>query len=51
METLKGFMEEICCKKNLKKGMDGEEKFTRSENEFAPRGGTWKKLQSEQTCV
>lgn len=47
MESLKGFMEEICFKENLTKGMDGEEKFTRSENEFAPWGGTWKKLQSE----
>lgn len=51
MESLKGFMEEICFKENLTKGMDGKEKFTRSENEFAPMGGTWKKLQTEQTCV
>ena len=51
MESLKGFMEEICFKENLTKGTDGDEKFTRSENEFAPRGGTWKKLQSERTCV
>lgn len=33
-------MEEICFKENLTKGMDGEEKFTRSENEFAP----WEEL-------
>lgn len=35
-------MDEICFKENLTKGMGGEEKFTRSENEFAPREEIWK---------
>lgn len=48
MESLKGFMKEVCFKENLTKGKDGEEKFTRSENEFALRGGTWKKLQCDK---
>lgn len=42
MKSLKGFMDEICFKENLTKGMGGEEKFTRSENEFAPREEIWK---------
>jgi len=51
MESLKGFTEEICFKENLTRGMDGGEKFRRNENEIAPREGTWKKLQSKQTCI
>lgn len=47
MKSLKGFMDEICFKENLTKGMGGEEKFTRSENEFAPREEIWKSC-SEQ---
>lgn len=42
MKSLKDFLDEICFKESLAKGMGGEEKFTRSENEFAPRGETWK---------
>lgn len=40
MGSLKGFKEEIHFKEKLTKGMDGGEKFIRSENEIASRGGT-----------